>query len=151
MCERYKHIILLVIFCRFMAMEFHLGAVNHLCCPIYSSDTPGQSVCTSCPAGFYCPSNSSSHLAFPCPEGYYCPNGTEHAFQYPCPPGTYNPAQMGEAEDDCLWCPPGQYCESKDTMPRCRRIISKIFINDKWLNICNNLSVNLLGRKQKYR
>ena len=39
----------------------------------------GQSVCSVCLAGFYCPSvsinNATSNL-LPCPEGYYCPNGT---------------------------------------------------------------------------
>ena len=44
-----------------------------------------------------------------CPAGYYCPEGTGGPNR--CPSGTYNEGTMKENEEDCLPCPPGQYCE----------------------------------------
>ena len=49
------------------------------------SDAEGRSACTTCPSGFFCPSNSSEFKQHPCPAGYYCEAGTTHATQYPCP------------------------------------------------------------------
>ena len=70
-----------------------------------------QSTCFSCPAGYYCLENTTD-FTLVCPEGFYCPNGTRHPYEYPCPKGTYNPVLQSTNVDDCLPCPPGEYCES---------------------------------------
>lgn len=59
------------------------------CRPGTYNDRTGQSNCTACCAGYYCPSNSTS-CVLECPEGHYCPIGTEAAFDNPCPKGYYN-------------------------------------------------------------
>ena len=73
--------------------------------------TIGQSNCQWCPAGYYCPLNTTDPVGSPCPPGYYCPQGTDHAHEFPCPPGTYNPHQGMTNSTACLICPPGEYCE----------------------------------------
>lgn len=45
--------------------------------------------------------------------GYYCPAGTTDPYENPCPKGTYNPVNQSDGAEDCLDCPPGQYCQSK--------------------------------------
>ncbi len=80
---------------------------------IVFSDQPQAAVCTECPAGYYCLTNSTTYTTQICPAGYYCPNGTRHAYEFPCSKGSYNPVQMATGVEDCLSCPPGQYCDSK--------------------------------------
>ena len=41
--------------------------------------------------------------------GYYCPAGANQTI--PCPPGTYNPTVGIRSVDECLGCPPGQFCK----------------------------------------
>ncbi|KAM4652057.1 LOW QUALITY PROTEIN: uncharacterized protein O3C94_014393 [Discoglossus pictus] len=69
-----------------------------------------QEFCLPCPAGFYCPENTTNYIAFPCPSGFYCPKGTKHAGQFPCPRGYFNPDQRTQSLDSCLPCTPGHYC-----------------------------------------
>ena len=69
-----------------------------------------QETCVSCPAGYYCPEGAVTFEDQPCPSGHYCPHGTRNAFEYSCPSGTYNPNSRAKSFDDCLVCPPGQYC-----------------------------------------
>ncbi|KAK2847208.1 hypothetical protein Q5P01_010207 [Channa striata] len=90
------------------------GGASPLPCPAgaYTSLT-GQSVCSRCPAGYYCPEKTGNFTKFPCPPGFYCPDGTEHATQFPCPRGYYNPESMTQSLDSCLPCPPGHYCEKE--------------------------------------
>ena len=71
----------------------------------------GQSSCDSCPASYYCPSNTSDPTIYPCPQGYYCPIGTAHAYENPCPEGTYNNLTLQQNSSSCELCPPGMYCE----------------------------------------
>ena len=78
------------------------------------SDNPGQPSCTPCPAGYYCTENSTLFAQQFCPAGYYCPAGTTDPYQNPCPMGTYNPVNGSDDATDCLSCPPGQYCQSKE-------------------------------------
>nr|XP_006821767.1 PREDICTED: uncharacterized protein LOC100369099 [Saccoglossus kowalevskii] len=47
----------------------------------------GESSCTPCLAGHYCPGNTSDPTIYPCPVGHYCPIGTEYSIEYPCPEG----------------------------------------------------------------
>ena len=83
-----------------------------LCAAGTYNDVPGETTaCSTCPASFYCPTNTSSFLDFPCPPGYVCPEGTKYASQHPCPAGTYNPSTLRQnITDGCQLCPPGQYC-----------------------------------------
>ncbi|KAI9538601.1 hypothetical protein NQZ68_012253 [Dissostichus eleginoides] len=90
------------------------GSASSVPCPAgaYSILT-GQSVCSRCPAGYYCPEKTGNFSKSPCPPGFYCPDGTRHATQFPCPRGYYNPEPMTQSLDSCLPCPPGHYCEKE--------------------------------------
>ncbi|XP_033971267.1 zonadhesin-like [Trematomus bernacchii] len=90
------------------------GSASSVPCPAgaYSILT-GQSVCSHCPAGYYCPEKTGNFSKSPCPPGFYCPDGTRHATQFPCPRGYYNPEPMTQSLDSCLPCPPGHYCEKE--------------------------------------
>ena len=99
---------------------------------LYQSSEGVSSGCSSCPAGYYCPSplqpsdahvglperyhalpilvGVTDYLQFPCPPGYYCPEGTRRSTQYGCPSGTYNNKTAAKSIDDCLQCPAGMYC-----------------------------------------
>ncbi|XP_063762752.1 SCO-spondin isoform X2 [Eleginops maclovinus] len=90
------------------------GSASSVPCPAgaYTILT-GQSVCSRCPAGYYCPEKTGNFSKFPCPPGFYCPDGTRHATQFPCPRGYYNPEPMTQSLDSCLPCPPGHYCEKE--------------------------------------
>ena len=76
-------------------------------------DLTGQSACFDCPAGYFCPANSSAFLNTPCPPGYYCPSGTQHDTQFPCPAGSYNPSNGSSDYQDCIPCPPTMFCETE--------------------------------------
>ena len=41
--------------------------------------------------------------------GYYCPG--RPTMPQPCPAGTYNDGFGLVAETECIYCPPGKYCE----------------------------------------
>lgn len=70
----------------------------------------GQSDCTTCPAGFFCPEATENFEFNPCPEGHFCPPGTQFGEQFACPPGTFNDVLGAESEQDCFPCLPGMYC-----------------------------------------
>ncbi|XP_074535630.1 uncharacterized protein LOC141797845 [Halichoeres trimaculatus] len=90
------------------------GSGRPVSCPAGTyTNLTGQSVCSRCPAGYYCPEKTGNFTKFPCPPGFYCPDGTRHATQYPCPRGYYNPEPMTQSLDSCLPCPPGHYCEKE--------------------------------------
>ncbi|KAM6987470.1 uncharacterized protein LKV04_010315 [Tautogolabrus adspersus] len=90
------------------------GSERPLSCPAGThTNLTGQSACTRCPAGYYCPEKTGNFTKFPCPPGFYCPDGTQHATQFPCPRGYYNPEPMTQSLDSCLPCPPGHYCEKE--------------------------------------
>ena len=88
----------------------YISALLALLPVVYFSDSEGQSTCTACPAGYYCVENSTDFTQQVCPMGYYCPNGTTDPYANPCPKGTYNPVVQSDGVEDCLDCPPGQYC-----------------------------------------
>ena len=73
----------------------------------------GQSSCTLCPSGYYCPQNSSDFETNPCPGGHFCPAFTTHAFEFPCPTGTFNNQTLATSIDACLLCTPGEFCEGE--------------------------------------
>lgn len=97
-----------------------------------------QDMCTECPQGkycsggqgspdgdcdatFYCPIGSSAQNGYSnehvigttvaglCPKGFYCEAGAEAPV--PCPKGKYGQTAGLSAEDGCLDCPPGKYCD----------------------------------------
>ena len=71
----------------------------------------GQSVCSMCQAGFYCPLKAlTSFIDYSCPAGYYCPSGTSSANQYGCPLGTYGIRLNMRTVSECQSCPSGRYC-----------------------------------------
>ncbi|XP_071497013.1 uncharacterized protein [Diadema antillarum] len=74
----------------------------------YSGYTQRDS-CDVCPAGKYC--ENATVVPLECPVGHYCPDGTEYSDQFPCPAGTYNNVTGQTNLTDCLYCPPGMYCE----------------------------------------
>ncbi|XP_028816958.1 zonadhesin [Denticeps clupeoides] len=91
----------------------HRGTATPRGCPAGSiSVTEGQSRCSICLPGYYCPGNSSSYEDRECPTGYYCPAGTIAKYQYPCPAGTINPYLRSGDLTGCVPCPPGFYCTS---------------------------------------
>ena len=83
----------------------------HLLALVFFSNSTTLAECFDCPAGFYCMSGSTTYTHQLCPAGYYCPTSTRHSFEYPCPKGSYNPIDGSSGPEDCLMCPPGEYCE----------------------------------------
>ena len=92
-------------------------------CPTGSSETTDcdggtyqdelrQSVCKTCPEGFYCAIENGDYSANICPQGYYCPAGTYLSNTYPCPIGTWSNTPGLTDSSQCLLCGPGYYCGS---------------------------------------
>ena len=88
------------------------GTTEPLPCPERTFNSiVGQSSCSDCPAGFYCPGNVSDLTALQCPPGYYCPSRTSRATELPCPPGTFNPLIGQTNVSSCRACTPGRLCD----------------------------------------
>lgn len=52
------------------------GSASPLPCPAGTyTNLTGQSLCSRCPAGYYCPEKTGNFTKFPCPPGFYCPDG----------------------------------------------------------------------------
>ncbi|PIK33904.1 hypothetical protein BSL78_29274 [Apostichopus japonicus] len=85
------------------------GAVTEIGCPIgtYQPNT-GQANCTICPSGLMCPYGNMT-APLDCKTGYYCPY--DESVPLPCPPGTFNNITGISLEEECSYCPSGQYCE----------------------------------------
>ncbi|XP_033646870.1 uncharacterized protein LOC117306372 isoform X1 [Asterias rubens] len=73
----------------------------------------GQSSCSPCTAGYYCPANTSDPTMYPCSAGYYCPLETGYETEFPCPEGTYNSLTLQQNGTSCELCTPGMYCEGE--------------------------------------
>ena len=76
-------------------------------------DEIGMSDCKTCPAGFFCDSDTNPVTNLDgklCSQGYYCPNGTMYSTQFPCPIGTYSNKTGLQSVVDCLPCSGGFYC-----------------------------------------
>ena len=97
----------------------------HLLALVFFSNSTTLAECFDCPAGFYCMSGSTTYTHQLCPAGYYCPTSTRHSFEYPCPKGSYNPIDGSSGPEDCLMCPPGEYCEG--TSSRLIKICARRF------------------------
>lgn len=77
------------------------------------NDDIGKETCKNCPAGFFCPINTTS--PYPCPPGYYCPLNSMIQDANPCPQGTFNNLTSRTSLSDCQACIPGSYCSTKGT------------------------------------
>ena len=103
---------------------FPINGIGGYACPPSTQCPPGSSApsgcpagtynpsfsvayCPACPAGAYCPGNST----YPgtCPLHYYCPSGTTVPLL--CPNGTYGHARNLSSASACAVCPPGSYCD----------------------------------------
>ena len=104
-------------------------------CPAgeYNHDV-GQNACLDCPAGFFCPLNTSSPED--CLAGYYCPRKTMTSKANPCPAGTFNNLTSRESLNDCQECTPGSYCATKG---RFVFLFSKLLRSSKPILIPNTL------------
>jgi hypothetical protein len=81
-------------------------------CPpgTYRTEPKGQSTqsCAACVAGNYCP--SATAVPVDCPQGYYCPTSTVNPEA--CPKGTFGNITGLRMQQDCTFCPPGEYCDT---------------------------------------
>ena len=88
-------------------------------CPLYTynpfSKGKHPNDCLPCPAGFLCNSVAiADYRQYPCPLGYFCTNSAQ---QFPCPGGTYRDTTGASNIEDCLDCPPGEFCPIAATAP----------------------------------
>ena len=80
------------------------------CPPGAYQTADGSWYCIPCPAGRFCPGNTSDPLL--CPAHHYCPNNT--IAPPTCPNGTYTKISLTglAANDSCNPCPKGVYCQN---------------------------------------
>jgi hypothetical protein len=96
-------------------------------CPLGSTSSANQSACTSCPAGFACPSRDPSSMTAcqpgtysiggattctACSAGHACPH-VDASTSTPCVSGSYS---LGSAAS-CTVCPKGFRCSSPSAAP----------------------------------
>lgn len=100
-------------------------------CNLGSYSSPGQSECTTCPPGHYCPSvacTGISDCSLPCKDGSYSLGGqtscTLCSAGYACESttsGVMTPCVSGEyslpGQSSCKLCPPGYFCPSRSNEP----------------------------------
>ena len=78
--------------------------------PGHYVSSEGAAEAVVCPEGTYCPEGSVTPVD--CPAGHYCPAGAGEPA--PCPTGTYSAVIGLSAEEECLLCPPGYYCDHSE-------------------------------------
>ena len=83
-----------------------VGSTVCTTCPAGSYCPAGATVATTCPAGSYCPTAGLS-AATTCPAGTYCPTTGLSAYTT-CPAGTYG-STVGATSYPCVQCPAGTY------------------------------------------
>ena len=86
----------------------HVRPSNSMCSTGYYQDQVGQPSCKTCPAGYYCPLNTSTPID--CPQGSYCPSNTGAPRTYLCPSGSYGNMTNLQSEAQCSQCDPGKFC-----------------------------------------
>ena len=88
-----------------------------VCFAGYNQINTGQPDCDPCPAGFYCPSKTSTPLK--CPPKHYCPEAT--TVPLTCPNGTFTHDNMSglASADECLPCITGSYCRLGEVVGPC--------------------------------
>ena len=91
------------------------------CAPGTYVSCAGKVLCSTCPAGRYCPSVTNQSLLCPagnfcpagtsaktiCPVGYFCHLGSSAAT--PCPQGSYLPTTGSIYHSSCIQCAAGKY------------------------------------------
>eukprot|EP00347_Sterkiella_histriomuscorum_P024098 403332318 len=91
------------------------------CPPGHYSDSTGlidKSSCSACPAGKFCPEESTSAQQQNCEAGFYCLDRTRQIHENACPGGTYSSATTNAQSDiTCLDCPVGYYCKQGSSAP----------------------------------
>ena len=65
-----------------------------------------------CSAGYYCNTTSVTPSQHACPLGHYCGEGT--GVPTPCPAGSYSNTTNNDAQDDCVNCTGGSYCQGTE-------------------------------------
>jgi hypothetical protein len=95
-------------------LEFYCpGNGEQLTCKTgYFSNKRGNSKCTPCPVGYYCPADLETML--PCPVLHYCPEGS--ISPNICEPGLYACPKSAECN---IVCPPGGFCPGNGTILTC--------------------------------
>ena len=87
------------------------GTTSMINCPAGQYEPrPGQAVCQSCPAGFYCSGGASAWAPTACPANNYCPINS--ASPTVCPAGTYSNVASLQSSTQCRPCKSGSYCTS---------------------------------------
>eukprot|EP00347_Sterkiella_histriomuscorum_P018896 403343756 len=91
------------------------------CPPGHYSDSTGlidKSSCSACPAGKFCPEESTSAQQQNCAGGFYCLNRTRHIHENACPSGTYSSTNTNAINQyECIDCPTGYYCKQGTSAP----------------------------------
>ena len=75
-------------------------------CPVNTKAAPGDSICSMCNLGKWCPIGSTVELD--CPLGYYCDGVTSYPVK--CPKGTYGKAINLKSAAECTPCDGGMTC-----------------------------------------
>ena len=80
----------------------------------YCDSSPLTAPTGTCDPGYFCSSGATDPRPLetmangPCPAGFYCPRNSSSPT--PCPPGTYSPSTFNTEEADCTPCDPGRHC-----------------------------------------
>lgn len=84
------------------------AGVQTLCYPGTFQASTGQSSCSPCTAGNYCPGFGNDDETV-CPAGSYCPASSD--VPTPCPIGTFSASTGLDQATDCTPCTAGKYCD----------------------------------------
>lgn len=74
----------------------------------------GQTSCIDCPAGFFCPRNTSQLTGRECSKGFTCAKKVRSQ----CGQGTYNMLLGQASRTACVPCDPGHFCQSPELAPQ---------------------------------
>jgi hypothetical protein len=74
------------------------------------ADVAGLAACKPCPPRAYC--GVGAVTPAPCPAGFFCPANTTAPAQWPCPASTFSNASGLASAAECTPCSPGSYCAS---------------------------------------
>jgi hypothetical protein len=85
--------------------------VEVACAPSTFNNLTGQSGCTSCLAGGYCP-NYAMTFPIDCPAGFYCTSG--QSIPSSCVAGTYSSTTKLTSSGQCTTCDIGSYCSGSN-------------------------------------
>lgn len=93
------------------------GTEDKIPCVDEYQDLKGQGTCKPCPAGYYCNAVSKT-LCQPRlgSLSFYCPDNVMERLK--CGAGTYNVKDKSDSSDDCVPCPPGNYCPNDETLDK---------------------------------